>query len=133
MDYNELLKRAKDNLPQINNTDRFEVPFALINQSGKQTIIKNFSEIAQKLRRSPEHLSHFLFKQLAVPGNIRGNELLLQGKIRGGLINQRIKEYVRDFILCKECKKADTVIKRSGNMDFIKCEVCGASRAVKHI
>lgn len=133
MSYDELLKRAKDNLPKINNTDRFDPPSAIVNQIGRQTVIKNFSEIAKALRRSPEHLSHFLFKELAVPGSIRNNELVLQGKIGGMMINQRVKEYIRDFVLCKECKKADTTIKRSGNIDFIKCEVCGASRAVKHI
>ena len=129
MDYMDLLEKAKKNLPEMSSNERFEIPHAVVNQIGKYTIIKNFSEIVKALRRDPIHIARFLFKELAIPGAIKSNELVLQGRVSSSLINQRIQEYVKGFVLCRECGKVDTIIKKSGRLYFIKCEVCGASRA----
>ena len=133
MDYSELLKRAKSELPDLKKEgSRLEIPKAVI-QTGKQTVIKNFSNIAEVLRRDPKHISKFLFKELAVPGTIRNGELLLQGKISPGLINQRLDEYIKQFVLCHECNKADTVFQKIDRVIFIKCEACGARRTARHL
>jgi len=133
MDYFELLKRARGELPDLKKTgDRFEIPRPLI-QTGKQTLIKNFSEITKTLRRDPKHIAKFLFKELAVPGSIRNDGLILQGRIVPSLINQRIEEYVKEFVFCHECGKADTVIEKSDRIMFIRCEACGAKRPARHL
>ena len=133
MDYSELLKRAKSELPDLKKMEeRFEIPRAVV-QTGKQTLIKNFSEIAKTLRRDPKYIAKFLFKELAVPGSIRNGELLLQGRIYPDLIDQRIEEYVKEFVFCHECGKADTVIEKSDRMLFIRCEACGARKTARHL
>ncbi len=129
MEYEEMLKRAVKNLP-TRTESRFEVPVAVISAGKKQTSIKNFSEIVKTLRREPADMAKYLFKELAVPGSIRGGELILQAKVPTALVNQRIKEYVKDFVVCKECGKPDTMIQRVDNYVFIKCEACGAKRPV---
>ncbi len=130
MDYVELLDKAKKNLPSIGTKERLEVPAAFTSQAGKYTIVRNFSEIVKMIRRDPIHMAKFLFKELAIPGSIKNNELVLQGRVSNSLINQRVREYVKKFVECKECGKLDTVIRKEGRMYFIKCEVCGANRAL---
>lgn len=130
MDYEEMLKKAVQNLP-VRSETRFEIPVASVLVGKKQTVIRNFSDIVKTLRREQSEVSKFLFKELAVPGDIRGNELVLQAKVPTSLINQRIKEYVRDFVLCKECGKPDTALQKIDNYIFIKCEACGAKRPVR--
>ena len=133
MDYSKLLKKAKQELPDLKSGgERFEIPKAVV-QTGKQTFIKNFSEIAKTLRRDPKHISKFLFKELAVPGSIRNGELMLQGKIYSSLVNQRIEEYVKEFVFCHECGKADTVIEKSDRMLIIRCEACGAKKPARQL
>lgn len=132
-DYQKLLEKAKKALPETNEeASRFEIPVSDV-VTGRQTVIKNFSEIAKALRRDENHLAKFLFKELAVPGSIRGGELLLQGKINSGMITQRIKEYAAEFVICNECGKPDTDMNKSGRLFFLKCQACGARRSLRAI
>ena len=130
MDYEEMLKRAVKNLP-TRTESRFEIPSAVVSVGKKQTTIKNFADMAKTLRRDQPELAKYLFKALAVPGSIKGTELTLQSKVHSALINQRIKEFVKDFVICKECGKPDTVLQKSDRYIFVKCEACGARRPAK--
>ncbi len=129
MNYEEMLKRAVKNLP-AKTESRFEVPAAMIGASKKQTTIKNFADIVKTLRRDTADVAKYMFKALAVPGSIKGTELVLQAKVPFALVNQRIREYVKDFVVCKECGKPDTVLQKVDGYVFIKCEACGAKRPV---
>lgn len=128
-----MLKRARDRLPDLNKeSSRFEIPSADV-QPGRQSIVRNFSDIAKALRREPKHLAKFLFKELAVPGSARGSELLLQGKFNSYAINQKISEYAKEFVLCHECGKPDTSVNKEGRIVMMKCEACGARRALRAV
>jgi len=128
-DYFELLQKAKKGLPELKKENsRFEFPKAVVEIIGRQTTIKNLSDIAKTLRRDPKHIVKFLLKELAIPGNLKNGELVLQGKIYENMINKKLGDYSKEFVLCKECGKADTVIEEKEEMHFIKCEACGASR-----
>ena len=129
MDYREMLKRAKANLPQHSGAERFEVPKPQVQQTGKLTYVRNFSDIAKTLRREPKHIAKYLFKSLAVPGMVKGSELVLQGKIGYYMLEQRISDYVKEFVLCHECGKPDTNITKEKGISFLKCEACGARRS----
>lgn len=131
MDYEELLKRAKANLPEYNSSARFEIPKPVAHQSGRQTFIRNFLDIAKTLRREPKHIAKYLSKELATPGVLKGSELVLQAKISAYMIEQRINDYVKDFVLCHECGKPDTNIIEEKQFSFIKCEACGARRSFR--
>ena len=133
MNYEELLKRAKKNMPQFSKASRFEVPAASVTALKRQTIIKNFQDIAKVLRRDPSHIAKFLFRELAVPGNINGDELVLQGKISSSIINHRINDYANEYVICKECGKPDTSLHKEDYFVSVKCEACGARRTLKNI
>lgn len=132
--YEELLKLAKEKLPKTyEGIDRFQIPQANVAVIGRQTFIKNFSEIAKALRRNPQHVAKFLFKELAAPGSIKGDELLLQGKVSPVIIRQRIEEYTKEFVICQECGKPDTNLVKSDRLFALKCEACGAKKAMRTI
>ena len=130
MNYEDMLKKAVQNLPSKSES-RFEIPAAVVQIGKKQTIIKNFIDISKTLRREPSDIAKYLFKELAVPGAVSGGELFLQAKVPTMLVNQRIREYVKDFVICKECGKPDTALQKIDNYTFIKCEACGAKRPAR--
>ena len=130
MNYEEMLKRAVTNMPKRAES-RFEIPTAIAYLEGRQTIIKNFADIAKTLRREPAEIAKYMFKSLAVPGSIRGNELILQSKVQPSLINQRIREYTKEYVICNECGKPDTALQKIDGYNFIKCEACGARRPAR--
>ena len=132
MDYSELLKRGKANMPKsVLEKERFELPKAKGHLEGNKTIISNFLQIASAFRRQPEHLLKYILRELATPGEIRGNFLFLGAKISASRINEKIKQYAEEFVFCHECGKPDTDIKQEGDFNYLVCSVCGARRAVK--
>lgn len=134
MDYEKLLEKAYEKLPQVEQTtDRFEVPEPEIIIQGRQTIIRNFSQICETLRRDPNHLLKYLTKELATPAGFDGARATFQSKIYRKLMENKIKTYVRDYVICKECGKPDTKIVKESRIAFLKCEACGAKASIRAI
>lgn len=131
-DYQQLLKKAMEKIPKkAGVSDRFKIPEATCEIHGNKTLIKNFIEIVGNLRRDSFHLSKYLFKELAVPGNIEGNILTLQTKVSREMLQKKIEDYVREFVYCKVCGEPDTKLVKEGRITFMKCEACGAKSPVK--
>ena len=131
MDYEELLKKAMNRIPKHKTNDsRFEIPQPIIVGAGGQTLLKNFAEIAKILRREPKHFAKFLLKELAAPGNIEGNKLIIQKKVTIGQMGDKINKYVKEYVYCPECRKPDTKLIKEERRIKMKCEACGAKRYV---
>jgi len=133
MDYDNLLKKAREELPaSVFEKARFEIPKARGHIQGNKTIISNFIQIAATLRRKPEHMLKYVLKELATPGEIKKSGSVIMGtKIAASRINEKIRKYAEEFVLCSECGKPDTSIEKDGDFSFVKCLACGAKRAVK--
>ena len=132
MNYEALLKRAKENMPQsVAEKGRFELPKVRGHLEGNKTLVTNFPEITAKLRREPEHLQKYILKELATPGDLRGPNLILGSKISAGRINDKIKEYADEFVFCHQCGKPDTDIKKDGGQLALVCSVCGSRRQIR--
>ncbi len=130
--YEKLLNEAYGKVKIIESLgERFEVPNVEGRFEGKKTIITNFSQIALHLRRTPEHFQKFLFKELATSGYRDGERLILNNKISSAKINPKIEDYVREFVLCKECNKPDTEIIKEGKINFLHCLACGAKHPIR--
>ncbi len=132
MDYAALLKRAREQLPEsVFEKERFEIPKSRGHVEGNKTVISNFSKIADTLRRPQEHLLKFILKELATPGILRNNELIIGTKVAASRINEKIKQYAHEFVLCSECGKPDTSIVREGELASLRCQACGSKKPVK--
>jgi len=130
--YEELLERAQKNLPQkVQSKERFEIPKVTGHIEGNKTIVTNFQQIVVTLRRDPKHMLKYLLRELAAPGNIDGQRLILGRKISSSLINEKVQKYANDFVICQECGKPDTNIIKEGNVSMIKCAACGAKHPIK--
>src|SRR3989344_260202 len=133
-DYITLLKKARSELPEsIMNKDRFEIPNVKGHIQGNNTIISNFLQIAKSLGRETEHFLKFILKELATPGKLDGQRLILGRKISAALINQKVKLYANSYVLCPECGKPDTVIAKEGGISMLKCTACGSTHPVRLI
>ena len=134
MKYENLLNKAYQNLPKVEETtERLEIPEPEIIIQGRQTIIKNFSQICEAMRRDPNHLLKFLTKELATPAGFDGTRATFQSKIARRMIENKMESYIREYLVCKECKRPDTKLVRENRIVFLKCEACGAKSPVKSI
>ena len=131
-DYDKLLDQAYKDVKQIDTSSgRFEIPKIEGHVEGRKTILTNFFQIASHLRRNPEHFQKYLLKELATSGQKEGDRLVLNNKVVSAKINQKIEQYTKEFVLCKECKKPDTELLKEDRLTFIHCLACGAKHSVR--
>ncbi|MEM3555237.1 MAG: translation initiation factor IF-2 subunit beta [Candidatus Micrarchaeia archaeon] len=133
MEYEKLLERAYSMLPDKSSSGaRFEMPVIDSFTQGNKTIIKNFDEIAQQLRRESRELVKYFSRELAVPVTVESGRAVLQGRFNERFLNEKLQRYVKLSVFCKECGKADTkIIEVERGVKMIVCEACGARFPVR--
>lgn len=130
--YEQLLEIAFKSVKKPEgSSERFEVAKIVGHYEGKKTILTNFFQIADYIRRAPEHFQKFILKELAVSGQREGDRLVLNNRIPSAKINEKIDLYTREFVICRECGKPDTELSREDRITFIHCLACGAKHPVR--
>jgi translation initiation factor 2 subunit 2 len=130
-DYQKMLDRAYDELPeQIDTSDRFQVPRAEVRQQGRRTYIMNFKEIADELRRDPDHLMKFLLGETATRGNYDGTRAIFQGKFTPDSIRNLVEIYTNKYVICPVCQRPDTHLVKERRLSFLQCDACGARSSI---
>ena len=130
-DYRSLLDRAYSQLPeQITSYERWTVPRPDVRIVGRRTVIMNFKEIADELRRDPEHLLKFLSGEMATLANFDGTRAIFQGRFRTDSIRNLLEVYTNRYVVCPVCKRPDTKIVRDRRLWFLQCEACGARSSI---
>lgn len=130
--YENLLNEAYEKVKPISHSgERFEVPKIEGHLEGTKTILTNIPQIVSCLRRDQEHFVRFLLKELATAGTMKNSMLVLQRKITSQKINEKIEDYVKEFVFCKECQKPDTELIKDKGFTFMHCLACGAKHSVR--
>jgi translation initiation factor 2 subunit 2 len=130
-DFKAMLERAYKDLPeQTNFIDRFSVPRANIALQGRKTVIINFREIAEQLRRDPDHLLKYLTGEMATLANFDGNRALFQGKHNSESIRGLIEAYAKKYVICPTCGRPDTQLMKEKRLWFLQCDACGARSSI---
>jgi len=132
MEYEKMLEQAYEKVKQVDaHTGRFEVPKIQGHFEGRKTILTNFFQIASHIRRKPEHFQKFMLRELAASGQKEEDRLVLNIKVPSAKINQKIEQYLKEFVLCRECRKPDTELIKEDRLSFVKCLACGAKHSVR--
>ncbi len=132
-EYMKLLDVAFQKAPKLAvDVSDFKVPKIDLIVQGNKSMIRNLSTIADRARRSPEEVSRYMSKELAVPVNIEEGRLIISGKFREDELNKRIERYFEVYVICKECHKPDSHLETAGRgMFYFVCEACGARYGIK--
>ena len=126
-----MLDRAYKELPVLTSyVDRFAVPRANIALQGRKTVIINFKEIADQLRREPDHLLKYLTGEMATLANFDGTRALFQGKHNAESIRGLIDAYAKKYVICPVCGRPDTQLIKEKRLWFLQCEACGARSSI---
>ena len=133
-EYEKMLKRGLSRMPKsVSSGERFEVPRLQAQKSGSRTTMPNFCDVANSLRREPSHLLKFLLKELATSGEVSGKKLEVLGNFNEDVVNRKLENYVKMYVICRECGKPDTRIVKEKGFTFLKCEACGARHTVSKV
>lgn len=130
--YEELLEKAVEELPsEVVKRERFKLPKVSTQREGSRTIIKNFGSIAKDINRDEKHLYKQLVKSLGTAGFLESGRVILQGKFTEEDIQREVDNYVKEFVICKECGAPDTDFIKEERVLFVKCLACGAKHSVR--
>jgi translation initiation factor 2 subunit 2 len=130
-DYRAMLDRAYGGLPdKVEAYERWTVPRPDVRRVGRRTVIMNFKEIADEMRRDPDHLLKFLSGEMATLANFDGTRAVFQGTFRLDSIRNLLEVYTNRYVICPVCKRPDTRITRSKRLWFLHCEACGARSSI---
>lgn len=133
MGYESLLDQAYEKIEPVEECGRFEILKVKGHHEGTKTVITNFGQVVNCIRRTPEHLMKFLNKELASSSEINGERLILSRKLSSKDINDKIEKYVKKFVLCPKCKKPDTELGDVGGKVYLNCLACGEKYEVHKI
>lgn len=132
--YEQLLARAKKALPDaLSSGERFQVPAPDIVYEGKTTILRNFEDIVQAIRRDPDMVLTYLLRELGTAGALEGRRVVFKSKVTNQQVEERIKSYVEAYVLCQECGRPDTRLVKEDRVAMLECDACGARRPVKAV
>jgi len=142
--YTELLHRAFE-LMHGKNADpgadgdrkRFRLRAPQVGREGsKKTVFFNFGDICKSIHRQPDHLLAYLSAELGTTGNLQeGGRLVIKGKFQPKGIENVLRRYIKEYVICSSCMSPETVLMRDANsrLYFLQCESCGATRSVTPI
>ena len=133
LDYEKLLDRAREGIEEVTDSaERFIPPVPeVLHEGSKKTIIRNFTEILDILRREENHLYKFLLQELGTAGSIDNRRLVLQGRVPEKKIKERVKLYIDTFFICQEFNRTDTDFIKRGRTLFLDCQACGGKRPIR--
>jgi len=131
MEYEKLLDRAYDQLPEVLKTHaRFEMPKVGSLIQGKITVVQNLGEISKAVNRDADMVAKYIIKELGTAGTHDGQHVTLKGQFRSHQVQEKFESFVGQYVLCGECERPDTKIIKEGRVHFIKCEACGSKHPV---
>ena len=131
--YEKMLDEAYKKIKVVSSTgERFEIPKVQGKVQGKNTIITNIMQISSYIRRPAVNLARFLQKELAVQTVLEKDSLTIKTQLNSAKVNEKIAMYVKEFVLCTECKKPDTEIISEKGIKFKNCLACGAKSPIRY-
>jgi len=133
-DYEDLLKRARSQIPEIvSKRERLELPRIGLSIIGMRTMVYNFKEVAETLNRNPRHLLKFLTREMATAATMQEARVIFQGKFSRETLKRLVQRYMESFLICPVCKRPDTKIVKEKRLSFLVCEACGAKSSVRQL
>ncbi len=139
--YTELLGRCfkllQERNPQLNVKKRHAIAPPKLRRVGtRKTSFDNFPQIAQALRRNPEHMQSFVLVELgAEASNDANGRMIIKGRFVQSQIESLLKKYIIEYVTCRMCRSPDTTLTRDAvtRLHFLHCNICASSRSVAPI
>ncbi|MFB6491223.1 MAG: translation initiation factor IF-2 subunit beta [Thermoproteus sp. AZ2] len=129
-EYLKLLDRAyKVVTPRAQR--RAEIPKLEVQNLPRRTVVSNLGQIAKRLNRDITHIARFFQKELAAPGMIDGETLIISGERSPKVVEAVYERYLKYYVVCPVCGSIDTILQREGRIYVMRCTACGAVTPVK--
>ncbi len=95
--------------------------------NGIKTVIVNLSNVADQLARPPNYVIKYFGFELGAQTNIdpKDDRWIINGAHEASKLQDYLDGFINKFVLCKECKNPETVIKVNDADIIMDCKACG--------
>lgn len=132
LDYEALLKRAREEIPpEVFDQPRFMIPKVDSFTQGTRTVIRNFKDLSDTLRRDTKHLLRYLAHELATAGELRGRQAFFNGRFNSRTLDELVGKYTHEYVVCPVCHRPDTKMRREDRLLVLVCSACGGRTPLK--
>uniref|UniRef100_A0A7S3AM82 protein-synthesizing GTPase n=1 Tax=Haptolina ericina TaxID=156174 RepID=A0A7S3AM82_9EUKA len=103
--------------------------------NSKTACVVNFGSICTVINRSAEHVAAFVQTELGTTSSLDEQRSLRVQYANPKKMEQLIRRYVRDYVVCQACKSLNTSLVRSATsrLQFLQCAACNCERTVAPI
>lgn len=76
----------------------------------------------------------FFLTELGTVGSLDGNErFLIRARLQPIQIENVLRKYIVEYVQCKLCRSAETVLKKENRLFFVECGSCKSQYSVAAI
>lgn len=102
--------------------------------NGKKTIITNVADLGAALARPATYITKYFGCVLGAgtSWNIEQDRYQVNGYYEQPDLQQKLFDFVREFVLCSSCSNPETVLSIKENKVYSKCKACGHQGFLKN-
>ena len=100
----------------------------------KRTAFVNLVRVCKSMEREPSHFSKFLEVVLGTKAFVTSEgKHVVKGRFKLDQIKSVTSNYVREYVLCPECKLHKTKLVKEGRLTFLQCKMYHTKQSLKTI
>jgi translation initiation factor 2 subunit 2 len=97
----------------------------------KKTFVKNYGELCERLGKPQLEIKQFFETELNAVMSIDSNDMLIiNGKYNQVGIKNVVTSYIKQYMMCSECKSTDTEMIKENRIMFLKCKKCYSKKSM---
>ena len=113
------------------NSKKIAIDKPDVSSANKRTFLKNFRSICMKLNRGEEDVRLFFENELKTTVTInQDGALVITGMYKQNGIMTILTNYIKEFVMCKQCSSCDTHLIKDKKILFLNCSKCLSKHAI---
>lgn len=119
--FEEMLTDLYNNIDQNNDILKISLPEPIIIKNGSTIIWKNVKDFLRIIRRPPDHfLTCFKKESNCIINWVTDSKsdglIFNQKKLKSDFLIEHMKTYLKEFVICKNCKSINSYIEKDKNL-----------------
>ena len=129
--YDELLFRLHTAKMAEEAYAKINLPPLKVTRKNRLSVIVNFGIYSEKLDRAKEHISDYYKEETGSSNSINSqNQLLIQGILNETKCEAIMRNYIKQYVMCKQCKGLKTSLNKENGLTFLECQQCFAKTSL---
>jgi len=131
-----ILKTKNPSLSVEKNKRIVMKPPQVMREGTTKTNFANFYDICSTMNRPQDHVQSFILAETGSTASIDSNGcLIIKGKYQSKGIEQLLRKYMQEYVVCPMCQSMDTTLNRNSTTRLftLHCSSCNATRTVATI